>query len=499
MCAATVALAAVGISAMLAAHRSADPVLGNWSLPAAMALVVTSIVASAAIGLAVLPATHLARIEMRLDAVRAKLRHPAPRGRATVGLTLCAASAGAAVWLTLHAATDNRLASDDQAEYLRTALTIHQAGGVATLWTDLWTGRFLEANRHPLYLSLLSIHPTFAFGKALSALAALLTIGVIASGVQRRQGWHAAGLAAVFAATSLNLVRAAGSVACESLLVLCTATAWSALPFATGAAREQSTRQIVVQLACAGACLGAAYLTKATGFILLVGLVGCCATDARLRAWCWVAAVAFAAVASPLLTRNMLAYGNPLYSFNTRFLFEDRFEDGLARPTENTGTAARRYFRDHGLTQMIGRAANGVGWEAYVALRSWSPANWSRGAAWAGSLIAAATVLGCMVAARSAVRLFLIWLVSFVVVFGWYVPIASGDRFVLPLLPCVVEFAAIGICRSVGGGERWAARWAIGLGLAWIVCALALGLSQPVGGFSRAERTGAVPDGMPHC
>ena len=76
---------------------------------------------------------------------------------------------------------------------------------------------------------------------------------------------------------------------------------------------------------------------------------------------------------------------------------------------------------------------------------------------------------------RRAGLLVVIWLVLFLVMFAWYVPIAAGDRFVLPVIVPLLAYAAAGGARLVscavgdrrfsvaviGGAVLWCLVWSV--------------------------------------
>jgi hypothetical protein len=480
-----------GLTAMLVSHRSTEPIWGNLSLRAWFALFAVLLVSLTAARVALLPAHKLDRLVALLTVWRVQLGQPPRRDPRWVGVVLCATAVMAYGVLASHVARENTVPSADQGEYLRVAREIQRDGGLLRLAQGLWTGRFREANRHPAYLALLAVAPEFHWGKWLSALAAASTIALVASAVARRDGWLVAGLATVLLATNHAFLRAAGSVACETLLVFWVAAAWGALCAADEACTRSVTnarppaaigRRSARLFAVAGGCLGGAYLTKASGFLLLAGAIVWVLTRPRLRHASVLLAVGFALTAAPLLWRNGQAFGNPLYSFNTRFLFEDSFEAGLQRPPEPAGVAARRYFAEHSAVQVAGRLGRGLGWESYILFRVLSPAGCGPARALVGAAIAAAALASCWTG-RAGFRLAALWTATFVFFFGWYVPIAAGDRFLLPLLPCLLHAAALAAVRLiVGTADSMAAcrvRWLLVLGWAWVLLVIALGLLCP--------------------
>jgi hypothetical protein len=230
-------------------------------------------------------------------------------------------------------------------------------------------------------------------------------------------------------------------VACESLLLIGSALVW----FAIDNPARPVARAIVV-----GMALAMTYWTKATGLFLLFGFLLWSLGEQLLRRWVWLTVVGFVAVALPLLVRNVRVYGDPLYSYNTRFLFADSFEQGAAGEFSGTWPAAREYFRTHSVSQVLGRMWSGLGWEGYILLRSLGPASFGSGRALAGLAVLLLAGLGGL-AAGSRGLLVVVWCGLFGAFFAWYVPIASGDRFWVPVLPSLLVCAAHGTVRLLGG------------------------------------------------
>src|SRR5262249_19043912 len=194
-----------------------------------------------------------------------------------------------------------------------------------------------------------------------------------------------------------------------------------------------------------GLWLGLGYLSKASAFFLLVGFLLWSLTRAGLRRSRWIGLIGFVAVTSPLLIRHLLAFVNPLYSFNNRFLFADSFEQGVGGKIPGLAEAAREYWRTHSTASVGSRALNGVVWEAFILLRSLGPATLHDRRPLAGFVVLLLAALGAIGADRGVVLDAIAWLVPFYLFFAWYVPIAAGDRFLAPIVPIILLFAARGI------------------------------------------------------
>lgn len=467
------------VTVMLARHRSSHAVLGPYSVPAAAALLLATAASVAALTSAVLPQRLMTRFDAWLQEGFQSFRIPVPQGTRRDGIFLLSLALASYVVIAFRLIDANAAPRDDQLDYLDKAADIRRTGGLAQLSRQLWNGTYEEkqvdaGNRHPLYTALLSLRPDFTTAKWFSFFLALLTIGLVWGATVRRSGWLIGGVAAVLLATNNTFQQSASIVACEILLVLWTLLAWFTIdrpadtPKTSGVTspepptncegKRESTEprrsrfncvwrhesRSVYQCASVGGWLGLAYLTKASAVLLLVCFLVWSLSVRGLRRWSWLAVVSFAVVCSPLLVRNTRAFGDPLYSFNTRFLFADTFEQGLSRPFRGTRSEASDYVSHHSVGSILKRAASGLAWEGFIFLRSLAPATLGESRPLVGLVIGLLALLGTIQADRRLVLLATAWCALFYVFFAWYVPIASGDRFLAPIVPIVLLFAARG-------------------------------------------------------
>ncbi len=346
---------------------------------------------------------------------------------------------------------------DDQGAFLQTASQIHHQGGILPFLRELWTGEFEEANRHPLYLAFLSIHPTPFFGRMLSTcFGTILVFGTTWFAV-RRWGWLAGGVVCLLVASNGAVITFSGRIVCETLLLLLTSAAWFSVwkwpQF------EQSPYR---QAALIGLFLGFAWLTKGTALLLLFGwilvtLVPWIAALLRNGAGKTVhqplfavglALLSFVLVSSPLISRNIIRYGNPFYNVNAQLLFVDQYSDPTAlADRQSTGEAARQYWEEHTLAQLLWREAHGLVWESYIILRSLGPAPWDDGRVLLGLPLFLCACLGALSTPGFPRGVTASWGGLLWIVFAWYVPIAAGERFILPLTVPLLVAAALGLVR----------------------------------------------------
>ena len=149
------------------------------------------------------------------DARRALLAADVPRSGRAAGALLVIAGAAWTLMLIRHLSLPQDPWDDDQGAFLITAREIHDSGGIGGLIAALFAGEFAEANRHPLYLALLSIRPTFEFGKGLSAAIGTFSLVLLTILLGRKRGWQTAGVFAVLLATNSAFCQFSSTVVCR--------------------------------------------------------------------------------------------------------------------------------------------------------------------------------------------------------------------------------------------------------------------------------------------
>lgn len=467
---------------------SRSPLL--WS-----AVILAGLAAAALLVLAVLSSSRWGTMLAACRSWRTRLASLPPRSESSWGgrSLLLAAALAAGVNLTLSLQQPDDPHDDDQGAYLFTAGEIQAAGGAGRLLLRMFRGEFAEANRHPLYLALLSLRPDETGGRTLSCGAALAAAAIVTAWLYRRYGPLAAGTCGIGMATNATWLFFGARVYCESLLMLTSLLAWlltaarpvdisraSASPpadRAAGPAATPSSRGWGRDLALGG-MLALAWLTKGTGLLLLAGALLTVGVDpVRRRSWrqravsAGLVVVGFAAIGSPLLTRNVLHYGRPFYNVNSQLLFVDAYADPLTLAEQtSTAAAARDYWRSHSLREMVGRAVEGAVWETYVLLRGLGPAPLDDGRVLCGVLFGMCAVVGLATAPAFPWLLTVVWTALLWSCFAWYVPIAVSERFLAPVLLPLLAAAAVGLERLIrvaAPTQRTAERTLVLLGWLW--------------------------------
>ncbi|MBC8117475.1 MAG: hypothetical protein H7062_24010 [Candidatus Saccharimonas sp.] len=389
--------------------------------------------------------------------------------------------------------------NSDQGAYLQTATEIQRDGGPLQLVGSLVTGRFSEANRHPLYLALLSLWPTPLGGQLLSVAFGLAAIWGLAPLVMRKFGASVAAVYCTLLATNFACCYASTLVMCESLMVVLATAGW--LWFGLPETNHPCSHRVEMQSRFgAGCCWGTLYLTKGTGLLWLAGycvwLVVSpnrisadsdskegCSTPARGRfrhilISLFLVVTGWTFIASPLLVRNGLRFGSLTYNVNSWLLFVDEFKDPTAlAETMSLGEAARQYWQSHSIRQLAERGVMGLVWETFILGRSLGPTPLGESRILFGVPLLGLAVIGLLAERRVNVLLLPIWLAICLPVFGWYVPVAAGERFILPLVPPLLTFASIGAVRLAHLWHRERAPLLIAGGcLTWLIVWTALTL-----------------------
>ncbi|MCA9024603.1 MAG: glycosyltransferase family 39 protein [Planctomycetaceae bacterium] len=346
---------------------------------------------------------------------------------------------------------------DDQLAFLNTASEVHDAGGISQLIRDLYEGRFTEANRHPLYIGLLSIYPTLEFGRGLSAMLGLSTLGLLTWLTARHTTLLTAGIFCVLLAINMAFCQFSTRVVCDVLMIL-----WGGVIYDI-AARDVASPRLKWSLLIGG-LLGLAYLTKGTGVPLVVGVVlwnvllylGSHTTrfaqekrdytiGRTIQSIVFILAV-WLIVSSPLLSRNVKRYGSPLYNVNTWLLFVDEFEQPVELSERMTvGEAGRGYWKSHTISDMVKREMTGLAWEAFILVRMLGPFPLDDSRVLFGVPLLIFGLATVIYQPKPIHVLLVIWTCLLTVMFAWYIPIAAGERFLLPLLAPLLAHAAEGL------------------------------------------------------
>ncbi|MEC9005268.1 MAG: hypothetical protein VX644_17975, partial [Planctomycetota bacterium] len=148
-------------------------------------------------------------------------------------------------------------------------------------------------------------------------------------------------------------------------------------------------------------------------------------------------------------------FGNPIYNAKSYFLFMDEFED-LREVADRMSVreAAEDYLASHSVTDMLQRETQGLSWQSFIFIRSLGPIPLDDSRILFSLPLLLLALIGMLSEQRAATILLLAWIVGFLIMFAWYLPIAAGQRFMVPLLPALLMCTAVGLARIAPTNRR---------------------------------------------
>ncbi len=397
----------------------------------------------------------------------------------------------------------------DEMAYLGEASWIAEHGGAALLIIRCYEGEYPYDNRHPLTAwwvspwaaqSLRAVRPMRA-AKVLLAVGALaLTFALC-----RRMMSPVAALAVMaLLAASQNWYMKSRVVCAEPTIYAFFFLAWALI---AGLLVPRG------RWFWAGAAVALAWLTKGTALILLAALplaaILFVALQARHTGWQTVSLwrpvalllAGFLVVASPLLVRNVVRFGNPFYNRNSALMWAD--DDGAQHMTpeqsrENPLTPMA-YLKRHSAGDIVERMSFGLRKQVPRLLGSLAVAPDFGVLPRVLSLMlsAAIVLLGLWGAAtrwKTWAGLFTLVLVALtLLLFAWHSPITYASRFAATLAPVLAAAAFALAPQAPAPWSERAARWALRAAGPVVVLALLLLALRVDYGSLRQWPRGEVP------
>ena len=347
---------------------------------------------------------------------------------------------------------------EDTGSYLEGALVIKEHGGISNFLNLSFSGGFKVESQHPLYLLLLSPFASrdlsfFPKAQLVSLVVGLIVVVSLFLIVADLFGSPAAYIATVLLAFNLPFLERSSVVACETLLIIFVLLTW----YLTVKGLDQRRYWML-----AGIAGGLAYMTKATGILTLPMFVVSSIWTLRLKTlkdkYVWSFFFFFFLCSCPLLVRNIVVYGTPLYEgANSNVIWLDSYGE-LSEPKyellvnwpDHTYTGSnlptiRSYVVSHSAAAIARRAIAGVIGEMQLLLASMFTVALPRGQRLFAVLVFVLFFVG-LIKDRDRRRLVctISTLVAFFVPAAWYFQVIPEIRFITPLIPLVCIYGAVG-------------------------------------------------------
>lgn len=354
---------------------------------------------------------------------------------------------------------------EDTQAFLHLGLFIKEHGGASSFLHVLLSGEYQAAVQKPLYPLLLS---TFASNElvflpraqVLSLAMGLLVVVALFYICRDLCGDDVAYLGAGGLVLNVTFLRVSSHVQCETTLMLFMLLSLFCM--------MKGTRDDRYWIG-AGIFGGLAYLTKGTGLILVpvfaVATLWIFGPRVVQKPRFWGFFLLFALICSPLITRNMMLYGEPAYeSANSHALWLDHWDDiylpkyqlvrqypeviweGRALPTMQS------YLASHSFSDIVMRASTGVWRESRLLLASLEPFVYIKGV---GALVCLYCCMGLASEIRNPRVLYPVFFMAGIFVpFAWMNQSVPASRFIAVLVPLVYLYAAIGFTCALGFLDR---------------------------------------------
>lgn len=204
----------------------------------------------------------------------------------------------------------------DTTAYLGEANFIKNHGGLTNFISLCFSGKYKQANQHPLYILLITPFSStmisfFTTAKIISLCIGFVFLVVLYLLLSKKYGDLAAAFVVLAFIMNLLFIEWTTIVACESLLML---FSFLCMYFIMEGFIKNK------YWIYAGIFGGLAYLTKGTSIILIPGFLLSTLFVCKLKIfknkYFWIFFILFGAVSAPLLIRNSVVYQNPFFNVN---------------------------------------------------------------------------------------------------------------------------------------------------------------------------------------
>ncbi|WP_176231431.1 ArnT family glycosyltransferase [Candidatus Hakubella thermalkaliphila] len=330
--------------------------------------------------------------------------------------------------------------------YLKEAIFIREQGGILNFLYLNLTGQYRQANQHPLYLMILSVVTSREFefyprAKILTLIIGLAAVLVTFLVAKKNFGGSVAILAIFFLALNQRFVRMSSMVAVEPLLALFILLSWHFI--VKGFEREKVW-------GIAGIFSGLAYLSKGSGFFMAIAFTVSCLWIYGLNCFkkksFWAYFLAHSATSAPLLVRNLIAFGNPLFNVNNLLLWGNPVDIIFYPQLWKNSPGMIAYFQDHALKEIAQRIFTGLLGQGRLLLESLSYFSQIPIYLVIGACFLTLSGFGLILDQNKKRKIFTaITFLFFFIFFSWYYAATAAQRFLVPLVPLILIYSSLGI------------------------------------------------------
>ncbi len=343
----------------------------------------------------------------------------------------------------------------DTGPYLKESLYFKENGGPLNSLNLLLSGRYRQANQHPLYLILLSLVASRDISFFPKAKLVTLTIGLVTFiftflTARKLFGEMAGMLSAIFLLFNQLFMSYTTIVASESLLALFFLLSW--LSIAKG---FENNKYFIY----AGIFSGLAYLTKGSGLLLVPSFGLSSLLVYRLKVlknkYFWSYFLFFFLSSFPLIVRNIVVYRNPFYNINNYLMWFDYYEQVFIPGIWQNPPTLLTYLQSHSLASIYGRFIYGIRGEARLFISSLSSYSAVPLHEITGIVTMLLFIAGLYYLRNRGLKIFsLIITLTFFVLFSWYYYVVPNTRFLVPLIPMISVISSLSLSNLIRLSHR---------------------------------------------
>lgn len=328
----------------------------------------------------------------------------------------------------------------DSTNYMKNALKLKEDYGLWGSIKSFFDGTLSISEQQPLFLYLLfpfAIRSIYFYpvAKLITLFTGFLGVLILPFVFRNLFGFGVAFLSTIFLISNQTFASYSSIVACEPLFTLFFVLAWF---FAVKG--FENCRY----WAFSGIFSALAFLTKANGFFFVfIFFVFCLIVfkkEALKEKYFWLFFVIFIAISLPLLVRNIIAYGTPLYLEQSRWLLVEYPEYRYMVGFKSLNLGFLDFIRNRSLGELVDIYSQGMKLNVQMFLESFNILRFPLNNI-LNFVFASLSIFGIFAFKERKVAYFSFSIFAlFFVFFGWFMRIGPNPRFYLPLIPIFYFF-----------------------------------------------------------